>query len=114
VADKWNPVEAGCQPAKPTSLPLRCHAGKEVKHLRKAATNFREAMRRTTAHAQEHPSPKEGQQAPEGDKRGVGEPLSAHLPLEDPDHTQRPSLDPRVVIPFLFFLLLLVSLSLTS
>jgi len=33
MTGKWNPVEAGCCLAKPTSLPLRCHMGKEVKCL---------------------------------------------------------------------------------
>jgi len=37
VAGDWNPAEAGCQLAKPTSLPLRCHVGKEFKRLHKAA-----------------------------------------------------------------------------
>jgi len=40
VADKRNPAEAGCQLTERTSLPLRCHVGKEIKRMRKAATSL--------------------------------------------------------------------------
>jgi len=69
VAEEQNPAEAGCQLVKPTSLPLRCHIGKEVKCLRKVATSrggdHRDPPCPPThfedfGKAQQYPSPEEG------------------------------------------------------
>jgi len=48
VAGEWNPAE-------PTSLPLRCHVGKAVKCLCKAATSLAEGGCETTKPPHAHP-----------------------------------------------------------